>query len=130
MGYSVNGGCHEIVMGGYKQYPEIEAIVASCAFFVIRNRWDCGLGNVFESVVEMYYPKATMKHIMFYYPYLWDRRMSSLTVLGCPVDVVLGVPISHSEFIYSRRYGIHALEILFDRAGIDIFDINRNPVVR
>ena len=43
---------------------------------------------------------------------------------------MLGIPISQSELEYKRRHGLSALEDLFDRAGIDIFDINRKPVVK
>ncbi len=71
-----------------------------------------------------------MKHIMFYYPYLWHNRLASLQVLGTPIKVMLGIPISQSELEYKRRHGLSALEDLFDRAGIDIFDINRKPVVK
>lgn len=129
MGYNVNGGCYEIVMGGHRQFPDIEAVVASCAFFVIRDKWDCSLGNVFESVIELYYPKAAMKHVMFYYPYLWHNRLASLKVLNYPVKVMLGIPISQSELDYKRQYGLPALEDIFDRAGINIFDINRKSVI-
>lgn len=130
MGHDLKGGCYEIVMGGYERFPQIEAIVASCAFFVMRDKWNCSLGNVFESVISMYYPEAPMKHVMFYYPYLWHNRLASLQVLGTPIKVMLGIPISQSELEYKRRHGLSALEDLFDRAGIDIFDINRKPVVK
>jgi len=130
MGCNIKSGCYEIVMGGYGRFPQIEAIVASCAFFVMRDRWDCSLGNVFESVISMYYPEAAMKHVMFYYPYLWHDKLASFRVLGTPVDIMLGIPISQSELEYKRRHGLSALEDVFDRAGINIFDINRKPVVR
>ena len=42
---------------------------------------------------------------------------------------LMAVPISGSELIYADRSGPKALSALFEERQIDIFDINRLPVV-
>jgi hypothetical protein len=105
-------------------------VVSTAAFCVINSGWTCQPGAVFPDVVAMYRRGATLPHLLFVEPFLWDddtfepRRIGERTVAW-----LLTVPISQAERDFAAEHGADALEDRFEHAQIDIFDLDRQPVV-
>ncbi len=127
--YPTDDKRYEILMAGYDEYEAIPNILSTCTFFVMKNNWKCTYGNVFETLVEMYFKNTEMKHILFTTPYLWEDKFTDFNIEGEPVNFVLAVPISDKELEYKNKYGTDALETLFEKKSIDIFDIDRKSIV-
>lgn len=127
--YPIKGNRYEILMAGFSRYKEVANILSSCAFFVMKNGWECTYANVFETLVEMYYEDKDMKHILFVSPYIWEDKLEGFKVGKEPIEFVLAVPISQKELEYKMKFGMDALEDLFEEKGVDICDIDRKSVV-
>lgn len=118
----------ELLMAGYKEYEQIPNILSTASFFIIKNKWHCQPGTVFETIVSDYY-RCDMKHIMFTPPFLWEDKLSRVEIDNRKIYPLLLVPISDKELEYKSKYGTDALETLFENEAIDIFDIKRKSVV-
>ncbi len=127
--YPINNDKHEILITGYNKYELVPSILSTIAFFIIKDKWNCQIGNVFETVVEMYYPNSLMKHILFVSPYLWEDKLEDFKLEGEPINFVLAIPISQSELEYKSKNGLDGLESLFEEKEIDIFNLTRLPVI-
>ncbi len=127
--YPVIDRKYEILIAGYINYSYLPDILSTCAFFVMKDGWDCTPGTVFETLVEMYAPSLEMKHIMFIQPYLWEDKMKNFILGDSLINFVLAIPISEKELEYKNKYGVEALEILFQNNKLDILDFNRKSLV-
>jgi len=76
----------------------------------------------------MYDQSLTMKHLMFVTPFLWDEELSAIEYESKTVAWLLAIPISETERVYAEEKGYEALEDLFEKKQIDIFDLDR-PIV-
>jgi antitoxin YqcF len=103
-------------------------VVTTAAFCVSNDQWFSAPGIVFPDVVAMYAPAGRMRHVIFVPPFLWDEALGTLELPNRTVAWLLVVPISDSELTYADTHGSDALEDLFERKQIDIFDIDRAPV--
>ena len=119
----------EFLMTGYKTFDKVPNIISTCGFYLRKNKWECQPGSVFKSMVEMYYKETNMKHILFTAPYLWEEKLVPLVLETKTVNWLLGVPISDSELNYRNEHGVSALEDLFEKNEVDIFDLNRKSVL-
>jgi antitoxin YqcF len=104
-------------------------VLATAAFCVINSGWRCEPGAVFSGVVQAHLPNVTLPHMMFVPPFLWEDDLRSRRVGNKTVAWLLGVPISDSERDLVRQNGAEALEDRLERAQIDVFDLERTPVV-
>jgi len=77
--------------------PKFAEVIATTAFYVLKDRWKAAPGITYESMVGMYDLPVTLKHIVFAEPFEWEE-LSSVHLAG---DVVvrwlLVIPISDSE---------------------------------
>lgn len=109
----------------FGDYPNI---LATAAFNIINSGWYCEPGIVFPDVAAMYRKNGNLAHVLFITPFLWDRleteNLSDKTVAWLQV-----VPISEEECRYSEKHGSSALEGLFEKAKIDVFNLDRHSVV-
>ncbi len=119
----------ELLITGYKKYDRIPNVLATCGFYIIKDKWDVQPGSVFMRMVDMYYPDTEMNHIMFTSPFLWEDKLKPLELDSKTVHWLLAIPISQSELEYKNKQGTSALEDLFEENEIDIFDLNRKPVI-
>ena len=103
-------------------------ILATTAFNIINSEQSCEPGIVFPDVVAMNNKNGNLAHVLFITPFLWDhletQYLSDKTVAWLQV-----VPISEEEYRYSEKHGSSALEDLFEKAQIDVFNLNRPSVV-
>jgi antitoxin YqcF len=103
-------------------------VLASAAFRIMRARTLYGPGSVMPGYVSEYYPSTTVPHLYLTAPFLWEE----LTTLECgskQVSWLLVVPISEREKEYLEAHGDDALEDLFEKHQIDVFDLDRASVV-
>lgn len=104
-------------------------ILATCSFCIINSNYKCHPGAIFHHVVDMYLPNIDMKHIMFVPPFIWEGQLETINLDDRKVAWLLGVPISEQECIYAEKNGTDALEDLFEKEQIDIFNIYRKSVI-
>ncbi|MEU7750304.1 suppressor of fused domain protein [Micromonospora sp. NPDC049171] len=120
LGVELVGVCYSDIAA----YPKV---LARAAFQVINSGWRCEPGAVFPGVVSAHLETA-LNHLLLAPPFLWEDELPSRVVGDKTVAWLLALPISEGEADYRRRHGADALEDLFERAQIDIFDIGRPSV--
>lgn len=110
----------------YTLFPNV---LATAAFHVINSKWFCYPGAVFPDVVSMHRASETMEHLFFTSPFLWEGRLQTLHIESKAVAWLLIVPISESELRYAIENDTDKLEDRFEEHQIDVYDLNRPPVV-
>lgn len=118
----------EIVGASATIFEFFPNIVSTCAFNIINTKLPIAHGEIFKGVVRMYYPNSEMEHVLFTSPFLWEK-LNSIDFLDKKVTWLLAVPISKKELLFAEEEGTEALEDLFEKKDIDIFDIRRNSVL-
>lgn len=111
------------------EFKEFANYLSTAAFFVINSGWSVAPGVIFPDIISMYKASPTMKHFLFLPPFLWDEKLKKINSDSICVTWLLAVPISDGEMELARRDGVPALEVLFERAQIDIFNLNRASVI-
>lgn len=119
----------ELLLAGYKKFDQLPNVLSTAAFYITKDKWKCQHGSVFMRMLEMYYPDLKMKHLMFTAPYLWEDKLKPLALESKTVHWLLGIPISDKELEYSKSNGSAALENVFEKNKVDIFDIDRGCVI-
>ncbi|MDC8107125.1 suppressor of fused domain protein [Chryseobacterium sp. B21-037] len=119
----------ELLIGGYTEFNMLASIVSTSGFYITNNGWECQPGSVFMRIIEMYFETSEMKHIMFISPFLWEDKLEPLKLETKTVHWLLCIPISDEELEYKMENGTSALEDIFQKKDIDIFDINRKSAI-
>jgi len=104
-------------------------LLASAAFYVMREGWLCSPGSVLQNAVDEYAPGSAMRHLYFTAPFMWAEKLGSVQLPTRKVAWLLAVPISEAEYKYCKKYGDGALEHLLEIKEVDFFDIERASVV-
>jgi hypothetical protein len=107
---------------------EFPNIIASCAFNIINDQFTCKPGMVYPNIINEYYGDLEMEHIFFTTPYLWED-LTRLRIDANFVTWLMAVPISSAEFEFLQANGSNALEDLFEKSNMDVFNIHRKSVV-
>lgn len=76
----------------------------------------------------MYYPDSEMEHVLFTSPFIWDK-LKTIDFPDKKVTWLLAGPISTKEFLFAEKEGLEALETLFEKEEIDIFNVGRNSIL-
>jgi hypothetical protein len=103
-------------------------VISAAAFCVMRTNWLCRPGTVMRGYVHEYFSTTTVPHLYFTAPFLWEDSLKTLDCESKRVSWLLAVPISDAELAYLSQHGDDALETLFEREQIDIFDLDRPSV--
>jgi antitoxin YqcF len=119
----------ELVGACGSAFPNFDNVLATLAFNVINSNWFCAPGIIFPDVMSMDKSSVTTSDIYFTYPFLWDKKLDSTKLFGKNIAWLLAVPVSKSETEYAQKYGPQELENLFAENDIDIFNLNRQPVI-
>jgi hypothetical protein len=119
----------EVIVDARGDAAWVAEIVATIAFHVMKDGWKPAPGVIFERAIEMYSPELQVKHVMFVPPIQWEDDMSEVELGGKIVQPLLAVPITESEAVFVRAHGSEALEDLWARVEIDVFDWSRSGVV-
>jgi hypothetical protein len=104
-------------------------ILSTAAFFVMKNKWFCRPGVVFETLVSDYNVSKTMEHLYFTAPSPWPQLNTTLELATKKVTWPWAIPISEAESRYIARNGDAKFESLLEKANADVFDINRKSIV-
>jgi hypothetical protein len=118
----------ELLITGYKDFDKVPNILSTCGFYIIKDKWTCQPYDVFKNIVELHYPQKEVKHIMFLPPFLWEDKLASLELVNKTVHFLLCVPITEAELAFKIQNGTAALEELFEKQEINIFDLDRKSV--
>ena len=119
----------EILMASYTKNKHIPNILSSCAFFIIKNKWKVKWGNIFETLVQEYYPKSLMKHLYFTKPYIWEDKLEKFIIKNRIIKFLLAIPISENELKYINEKGYKEFETVLENNNVDIFNINRKSII-
>jgi len=111
---------------GVTDFPNL---LATAAFYIIKNRWKAGPGIVFPSLLQEYSLSKTLEHLLWVEPFEWTQLGSVDVGGGLSVHWLLGVPISESERQYLLDNGYWKFEALMIEREVDYWDLNRRPVV-
>jgi hypothetical protein len=104
-------------------------ILASAAFTVMRTGQIYYPGFVMSNVISQYMDTCMLSHLYLTAPFLWKDDLKTMDCGTKKVSWLLAMPIYESEYYYLKKYGDHKLEELFELHEIDIFNLNRQPVV-
>lgn len=104
-------------------------LLASTAFYVMREGWLCSPDSVLQNAVDEYAPGKEMRHLYFTAPFMWTDKLTSVQLTTKKVAWLLAVPISEAEYKYRQKYGDHRLEDLLEIKEVDFFDIGRTSAV-
>jgi hypothetical protein len=119
----------EIVGACATEYDSFSNILATCAFCVINSNFNISGGKIFRDTIFMYYPNFSMKHILFISPFLWNESLKAIDLDEKIVTWLLAIPISEQEFLFASQHGVEALEKLFEKEQIDLFNLNRVSIL-
>lgn len=103
--------------------------LSTAAFCIINSKWFCAPGIVFPDVISVYGLSNTMSDLYFVPASMLKEGFDSREIEGRKVAWLLAIPISKAERAYAHENGPATLEVLFARAQIDFYDINRPSVV-
>jgi len=103
-------------------------LLATAAFYVIKDRWHVSEGVVFEELVATYKLSKTLQHLMWVEPHEWEE-LAGVDVGGLIINWMLAVPISESERLYLLDNGYNRLQELFIDREVEYWDLKRRPVV-
>jgi hypothetical protein len=104
-------------------YPNV---LATSAFFVMKERWLCAPGVVFPDVVAEYELSEHLRHVLWLDPSPWPE-LGALTVGTETAHWLLALPISELERKRLVEVGLPQFEALLD--GVDYWDLQRPPIV-
>ncbi|MTH54541.1 suppressor of fused domain protein [Bacillus mangrovi] len=103
-------------------------VLSACAFNIINTKMHVSHGEVFKDVIKMYDSESEMKHVLFTSPFIWEN-LDNIDFPDKKVTWLLAVPISTEELLFAKKEGTEALEDLFEKEDIDIFNLNRQSVL-
>ena len=103
-------------------------LLATAAFYVIKNRWKAGPGIVFPSLLKEYKLSDTLEHLIWVEPFEWTQ-LGSVDVGGLTIHWLQGIPISESERHYLMENGYWKFEALMIDREVDYWDLNRRPII-
>jgi hypothetical protein len=104
-------------------------MLASAAFSIMRTHGLYAPGTYMVNYVKEYYPNTTVPHFYFTTPFLWEDSLKTLDCRTKKVSWLLVVPISDTELSFLKQHGDDALEDLFEKNDIDVFNLHRESVV-
>lgn len=102
--------------------------ISTVAFFVMKDKWFCRPGVVFETMLSMYDLSRTMEHLYFTAPQ-WPALNTTLELPTKKVTWLEAIPISEAESQFIAEHGDDQFEDLLEASGADLFDIHRPSIV-
>jgi antitoxin YqcF len=103
--------------------------ISTVAFFVMKDKWFCRPGVVFETMLSMYDLSATMDHLYFTAPSQWTALNTTMELPTKKVTWLWAIPISEAESRFIAEQGDERFEDLLEGSGADVFDIHRPSIV-
>lgn len=117
----------ELLAAGPSETEDFLNAVTTAAFEIMEGR-AAYPGFVVQNVVGPYFPESEMRHMLLTHPFLWAGT-HSFSVGDMTVAWLMCVPISENERHYCAKNGLDALESLFEKQQIDVWNLNRKSVL-
>jgi hypothetical protein len=111
------------------EVKEFGNAISTVAFFVMKDKWFCRPGVVFETMLSMYDLSATMEHLYFTAPSQWPALNTTLELSTKKVTWLWAIPISEAESRFIAEQGDERFEDMLEASGADVFDIHRPSIV-
>ncbi len=108
---------------------EFPNMLATAAFFVIKDRWLCAPGVVFPDLVTEYSLSPTLRHVLWVPPFPWGHLGSIDMADNFAVHWLLAIPISDAERHLLVDQGFDTLEAALAGQEVPYFDLDRPSVV-
>lgn len=118
----------EIIMDQRGHDSRLANILATIAFYVMKDGWKIAPGIVFEEMVRMYIPETKLPHVVFVGPWRFDD-LGRVTLSDKTIFPLVAVPISEAEAELARANAGRDLEALWQRESIDVLDWARTSAV-
>lgn len=119
-----------MIKGDLESADLIARIISTAAFGIMENKFSCGLGTVFQNILEGYLPNDDMKHIVFINPPpFWKERFGAIELEDFTLTWLCAQPVSNAELEFLKKNGLKALLDLFVEKNINMFDLNRKSVL-
>lgn len=118
----------EIIMDQRGHDARLANILATMAFYVIKDGWKMAPGTVFEEMVRMYIPETKLPHIVFVAPWQF-QDLGRVTLSDRTIFPLVAVPISEAEAELARAHAGRDLEDLWQRQSVDVLDWTRTSAV-
>lgn len=120
----------ELLMVGDRGSEAVANVVATSAFFVMKNRWLGAPGVVFPNAVREFFPNTTVPHVLWVEPLdFTDLQRLTVDGLSFTVHVLQGLPISDQERALLLSDGYGSLMAWLQDHEIDHFDLQRASVI-
>ena len=108
----------------------IANVLATSAFFVLKNGWVASPGTLFHDLVRMYVPDTTTPHVLWSAAQLWPDLVDGVEVEGFrDVHWLLATPVTDDEVEYLEAHGYDALDERLGDASVDLADLWRRSAV-
>jgi antitoxin YqcF len=118
----------EIVGVCQKNVKWFANLIATLAFYIIKQKLVYHPGFVFLDIGNLYDFKSDLKHIYFSDPFLWDD-LDPLQMETKKVAWLLIIPISDGEYKYLIEHGEDKFEELLEKSEANVFDLIRASIV-
>ena len=106
-------------------------VLATIAFYVLKNKWRPSPGIVFEQMFALDMPDVPLPHVLFVPPYQWaDSRMTRVRVGECTVYPLLALRISESERLFVSAQGHEALQAIWENRQTAVLDWTRSGEIQ
>lgn len=119
----------EMVAACGKSFKDFDRAFSTAAFQIVNEGMFCYPGAIFSDVISMYRASLTMEHFLFIPPFLWEEKLQTINLDAKVIAWLLAVPISEKERQFAALHGYDQLVNTFERAQIDIFNLNRTSVI-
>jgi hypothetical protein len=112
------------------QHSTVALLASStAAFFVMKDKWLCRPGVVFETMLSMYGLSNTMEHLYFTAPSKWPDLNTTLELPTKKVTWLWAILISEAESRFIAEHGDGRFESMLEESGVDALDIHRRSIV-
>jgi antitoxin YqcF len=120
----------ELLAVGMRETTDLANVVATAAFYVLKDRWLAAPGVVFPNLVHEYLPRSSAHHVMWTEPFDFDGLSTFTTAdVDHPIHMLQAVPITDREYGFLRSDGFDALEQALLAAEIRHYDLERPSAV-
>lgn len=120
----------ELLIVGRRGVAALANVVATAAFYVMKDGWLAAPGVVFPNAIGEYFPEATVPHLIWTEPFDFNDLVTvEVAGLEAGVHVLQAVPITDAERGLVTGQGFDALSDALLAAGVDHYDLGRASVV-
>jgi antitoxin YqcF len=103
-------------------------MLATAAFYVMKDHWLCAPGVVFPSLTRQYKLSPRLEHVLWVPPFPWQKLGSLEVGDGLAVHWLLAVPISEGEREFLLDNGFDAFEAVFAEREVEYFNLERASI--